>query len=100
MKSEILNQIVNVVSDVCEVSVEDIKSQCKRGDIVEARCLFVHYCYAYGLQPASMLKFLNRKRKSTVNDCGSNYLIFKRQSASFRLMSKQIAEKLAVIFPQ
>ncbi len=50
MKTQILNTIAETVASVCEVSVEDIRSMCKRGDIVEARCLFVHFCYAYGLQ--------------------------------------------------
>jgi len=99
MKSEILNKIAEIVAEECEVSVSEIKSMCKRGDIVEARCLFVHYCYAYGLQPASITKFLDRKRKASVNDCCSNYIIFKKQSASFRLMSNQIAEKLEAIYP-
>ena len=99
MKSEMLNQIAEVVAQECEVSVEDIKSACKRGDIVEARCIFVHYCYAYGLQPYSMLSFLGRKRKATVNDCSSNYLIFRRQSTSFRLMSDKVGDKLSAIYP-
>ena len=98
MKSEIINKIAEVVSEECEVSVEDIKSTCKRGDIVEARCIFVHYCYAYGLQPATMVKFLGRKRKATVNDCCSNYLIFRKQSVSFRLISDEIGRKLSAIY--
>lgn len=99
MKSEILNIIAIEVAKECEVSVDDIRSTCKRGDIVEARCMFVHYCYAYGLQPASITNFLCRKRKNTINDCCTNYLIFKRQSISFRLMSDKIGRKLSEIFP-
>lgn len=100
MKSEILNKIAEIVAEECEVSVSELKSMCKRGDIVEARSMFVHYCYAYGLQPASITKFLERKRKASINDCCSNYIIFKKQSASFRLMSDKIAEKLASIYPE
>lgn len=100
MKTELLNQIAEVVAQECEVSVSDIKSMCKRGDIVEARCMFVHFCYAYGLQPVSISKFLGRSRKNTVNDCCSNYLIMRKQSFSFRLMSDKVAEILSGIYPQ
>ena len=100
MKSEILNKIAKVVADVCEVSVDEIKSTCKRGDIVEARLLFVHYCYAYGFQPASITKFLGRSRKNTVNDCCANYLILRKQSAAFRLMSRQVEQMLSETMPQ
>ena len=100
MKSEILNKIAEIVAEVCEVTVEDIKSTCKRGDIVEARWIFVHYCYAYGLQPASITKFLGRCRKNTVNDCSANYLIYRRQSAAFRLMSKQVENMLEEVLPK
>ena len=99
MKSEILKSIAEACAQVCEVSVDDIRSTCKRGDFVEARCIFVHYCYAYGLQPSSILNYLGRKRKASVNDYCSNYLIFKRQSASFRLMSDQVGKKLSEMFP-
>ena len=100
MKSDILNKIAEVVAEVCEVSVEEIRSTCKRGDIVEARWLFVHFCYAYGFQPASITKYLGRCRKNTVNDCSANYLIYRRQSAAFRLMSNQVEKKLAEVLPQ
>lgn len=99
MKSEILQTIAETCAQVCEVSVEDIRSLCKRGDMVEARCIFVHYCYAYGLQPSSILQFLRRKRKASVNDYSSNYLILRRQSTSFRLMSDQVGQKLSALFP-
>lgn len=98
MKSEILNKIAEIVAEECEVGIEEIKSACKRGDIVEARCMFVHYCYVYGLQPASVMKFLDRKRKSSINDCCYNYHNFKNQSASFRLMDGHICNKLSSIY--
>lgn len=100
MKSEILNQIAEVVAHECEVTTDDIKSTCKRGDIVEARCIFVHFCYAYGIQPSAITRFLGRSRKNTVNDCCSNYLIFKRQSFAFRLMSNKVDKILADMFPR
>ena len=100
MKSEILDKIAIAVSEVCEVSVDDIKSTCKQGDIVEARWIFVHFCYAYGFQPASITKYLCRCRKNTVNDCSANYLIYRRQSAAFRLMSNQVEKKLSELFPK
>jgi len=100
MKSEMLNQIAEVVAKECEVTVAEIKSTCKRGDIVEARCMFVHYCYVYGLQPASITNFLGRSRKNTINDCCSNYLIFRKQSVSFRLMSNKVETILVGMFPR
>ena len=100
MKTELLNQIAEVVAKECEVTVAEIKSTCKRGDIVEARCMFVHYCYVYGLQPASISKFLCRSRKNTINDCCYNYQIMRKQSFSFRLMSSKVEKILADMYPR
>ena len=100
MKTEILETISSVVAEVCEVPVYQIKSMSKRGDVVEARSMFVHFCYVYGLQPACIADYLSRKRSGSVCDCAHNYQYFSKQSYSFRLMSGKVADKLAAIYPK
>lgn len=100
MKTEILETIIGIVAEVCEVPIDKIKSMNKCGDVVEARSMFVHFCYAYGIQPICMMRFLNRKRLDSISDAAHNFHAFSKQSYSFRLMSGKVADKLAAIYPR
>ena len=99
MKTSLLNDILGIVSDVCEVSREDILSHCKREEVVDARCIFVHYCKEYGFQSQVLADFLNRKRRCVIDAYARNYQYFSRQSYMFRFYSRQVSEKLSGMFP-
>ena len=99
MKTDILNSILGVVSEVCEVSREDILSHCKREEVVDARCIFVHYCKEYGFQSKVVAEFLNRKRACVVDAYARNYRSYSKVSFMFRTYSRQVADKLSVMFP-
>ena len=100
MKSELLNGILAVVSDVCEIGADEILSHCKRNDVVDARCIFVHYALRkYGFKAATLAAFLDRKRICSVNDCIRNHDVFHKQSVSYRLMCAEIGRKLAEMYP-
>lgn len=100
MKTQLLNNILNVVSDVCEISTSDILSHSKRNDVVDARCIFVHFCMEYGLPTITIMRFLNRRRTCVISNYLQNYGIYSRQSFSFRLLCSQVSEKLSNIYPQ
>lgn len=99
-KTELLKSILNVVSEVCEISSEDILSHSKRNDIVDARCIFVHFCMEYGLPTVTIMHFLNRRRTCVINNYLQNYGIYSRQSFSFRLLCSQVSDKLSDMYPQ
>ena len=98
MKTQILSQILSIVSEVCEVKGEEILSRSKRADVVDARNIFVFNCSKYGFQHATIADFIHRKRICTVRDCISNHLNYSRQSAAYRLLCAEVAKKLAEMF--
>ena len=100
MKTQMLNNILDIVSEVCEVKREDILSHCKRSEVVDARCIFVHFCKVYGFHTEVIMRFLDRKRPCVVDSYVRNYLIFSRQSYMFRFYSKQVSDKLSAKFPK
>ncbi len=99
MKSEILEQIATVVSGVCEVSVERIRSHNKSEDVVDARTIFVHYCRKYGLTNNSIMRYLHRTRTCVVDNYLANFYIYHQKSYMFRLSCSKIADKLEEMFP-
>lgn len=100
MKTMFLMKTLSIVSEVCEVSSEEVLSHSKRADIVDARVIFVYYCSKYGFPSATIAKFINRKRLSSIRDFLYNYKIFSKQSIAFRLMSTEVGRKLAEIYPE
>lgn len=99
MKTELLNSMLDIVSEVCEVSREDILSHCKREDVVDARCIFVHYCRKYGFKNQVVAEFLNRKRRCVIDAYLRNYPYFSKQSYLFRIYDRQVGDKLADMYP-
>ncbi len=99
MKSEILNDIAEVVGSVCEVSVEDIRSMCKRSEIVDARCIFVRYCVKFGFPASTVSAYLGRKRVGVVGGCLRNYDAYHKSSLSFRLLCHDVDRVLADKYP-
>ena len=99
MKTQMLNSILDIVSEVCEVSREDLLSHCKREEVVDARCIFVHYCKEYGFQSKVLAEFLNRKRACVVDAYARNYRSYSKVSYMFRTYSRQVCAKLAEMFP-
>ena len=47
MKKEIFNRIIDCGSTITEIDKEDILSNKKNSDIIEARCLIITYCKRY-----------------------------------------------------
>ena len=100
MKSKLLNGILDIVSEVCEVSPEDICSMRKNEYIVEARSIFAATCIEYGLSVGVIAGFLKRKRIISVYDCARNYKTFRKQSYSFRLLCDEVSTKMSEMYPR
>ena len=99
MKTEMLNEILEVVSNVCEVSREELLSHCKREDVIDARCIFIHHCMTYGFKKQVLADFLDRKRRCVIDAYIRNYPYFYKQSYLFRLYDQQISDKLSGKYP-
>ena len=100
MKSVILHQILSVVAEICEINANEIVSHVKHQDVVDARTIFVYSCLKYGFPPATVAKFINRKRICTVRDYHDKYGIMRKQSDAFRYLSNEVVRKLADMLPR
>lgn len=55
----ILDTIIETIANVTSISVDKIKSKCKREDIVLSRKLFVDYCIKYGFATSTIAEYLS-----------------------------------------
>ena len=99
MKTELLNDILGVVSEVCEVSREDLLSHGKKEDVLQARCIFVHYCKEYGIPNYILSEFLNRKRGCVIDSYVQSYKYFHKQSYMFRLCDMKVSDIISGKYP-
>ena len=95
MKSELFAKILSSVSQVTELSEEQILSKTKTDDLVAARSLFVHYCVRLGLPSISIADFLDRKKTKTVSRYLAAYNSYHKSSYYFREMDSRIATALS-----
>lgn len=64
MQKELLNEIVFIVSELTEISREDLLSRSRRSDIIEARCLLVYILRYLGVRPYKIAKLLSIPERS------------------------------------
>ena len=100
MKTQIFNTLLDIVSQECEVTKEDILSQKKVEEIVDARTILVYFCKDYGLHNAEIAKFLNRKKTDTICEYMEKYTIYRKQSAKFRMDVNRITTRLQDTLPK
>lgn len=100
MKSQIFNTLLDIISQECEVIKEDILSQKKVEEIVDARTILVYFCKDYGLHNAEIAKFLNRKKTDTICEYMEKYPIYRKQSAKFRMDVNRITTILQDTLPK
>lgn len=100
MKTHIFNSLLEVVSQECEVTKEDILSQKKAEEIVDARTILIYFCTDYGLHTAEIAKFLNRKKQNTICEYMAKYPQYRKQSAKFRMDVNRITTILEDILPK
>jgi chromosomal replication initiation ATPase DnaA len=83
--------ILDVVSEVTEVTKQDILSIRKDDEILEARILFVWFCNLNGMHVPDIMRFLGRKSESAVMSKIRNYHSWSATSTMFRCYAKKIA---------
>ena len=96
MKTKILEEILNVVSEATNVKCEDIVSPRREREVAEARQIFVWFCKVNGGCANDIIKFINRKDKNCVTELTTNYHSNYASYIMFRIMS----DKVSRILPQ
>ena len=86
--------ILEVVSEVTEVTKQDILSIRKDDEILEARILFVWFCNLNGMHVPDIMRFLGRKSESAVTSKIRDYHSWSATSTMFRCYTKKIAAVL------
>jgi chromosomal replication initiation ATPase DnaA len=94
MKTKMFETILDVVSEVTEVSKVDILSERKDDEILEARILFVWFCYDNGMHVPDIMRYLGRKSESAVTKKIKDYHSWRSASMMFRIYTKKIAALL------
>ena len=94
MKTRILEEILNVVSEATNVKCEDIVSPRRDREVAEARQIFVWFCKVNGGCANDILKFINRKDKNCVTELTTNYHSNYARSIMFRMMSDKVSRIL------
>lgn len=51
MQKELFEGIISIVSDLTDISREEILSRSRRSDVIEARCLLVYLLKSQGIKP-------------------------------------------------
>ena len=100
MKTAIFHVILGIVSQICEISTEEIVSKVKRADVVEARTICIFQCVRYGFTYASIAKFFGRTRTYFIGDAMYNYKIMSEKSASFRYLCAEVSKKIKETLPE
>ena len=91
MKTKMFEAILDVVSEVTEVTKENILSIRKDDEILEARILFVWFCNLNGMHVPDIMRFLGRKSESAVTNKIRDYHSWSAISTMFRCYAKKIA---------
>ena len=94
MKTRILEEILNVVSEATNVKCEDIVSPRRDREVAEARQIFVWFCKVNGGCANDILKFINRKDKNCVTELTTNYHSNYARYIIFRMMSDKVSRIL------
>lgn len=94
MKTAIFNLILGIVSQICEISANEIVSKVKREDVREARTICIYHCVKYGFTHASIAKFFGRARTYFINDAMYNYKRMSEKSQSFRYLCSEVSKKI------
>ena len=94
MKTRILEEILNVVSEATNVKREDIVSPHRDREVAEARQIFVWFCKVNGGCANDILKFINRKDKNCVTELTTNYHSNYARYIMFRMMSDKVSRIL------
>lgn len=95
MKTQILDSIASIVGDICDVSIEDLRSCSRRTELIEARSILVWHANKCGMSAHDIAKYINKKNCGSIYCYLVKYRYFKKSSISFRLFSSQVERQLS-----
>lgn len=98
MKKEICSQIIDCVSNITDVKKEEIFSDKKCVDVIEARCLIITYCKRYGFSNEYLMKLLNKKSTFAITHMLNQFEVYYNSSKIFKYYTKELDNKLNNIF--
>ena len=94
MKTRILEEVLNVVSEATNVKGESIVSPQRDREVAEARQIFVWFCKVNGGCANDILKFINRRDKNCITELTNNYHSNYARYTMFRMMSDKVSRIL------
>ena len=64
MQKELLNDIISIVTELTEISQEELLSRSRRTDVIEARYLLIYTLHSQGIKTYKIAKLLNIPERS------------------------------------
>lgn len=99
-KRELFDCILQITSQVCDVNLDLIMSNCRQTDVVDARCIFFYHLRKYGLSSRDIVSLMNKRNLNSINSIIATYDARYKQSFCFRINSKEIGNLLKTKFTQ
>lgn len=93
-KSEIFQIILDVVCGCVEVTPNDVLSECRKEDVVTARCLIAAYCKDYHFSNSHIQQFLHYQSHNSVRNLLDQYESRRSYDRSFRFYDQTAAHEL------
>lgn len=64
MQKELLNEIISIITELTEISQEELLSRSRRSDVIEARCLLIYMLRSRGIKTYRIAKLLSIPERS------------------------------------
>lgn len=97
MKSKIFDCILDTVSEISEVSREEILGKVRTSDVIEARCLVMHFCKKYGLSDKFLQQKFNRKSAFGISKLAYCCECYERNSFAFKQAIFAVKSRLSQV---
>lgn len=97
--SEIFQKVLSVVAEHTEISEAQILSTCRTYEVVDARCIAIHYWKQYGLETTYLMQQLNRKHHNSILHLYNLFNDRQKASRYFRTQVTIIGQQLANELP-
>ncbi len=95
-KSEIFNNVIEIVSNCTEISTKDIVSSCRRADIVDARCIAIHWLFTKGFTIYNIKELFSFQSHNSVRHNITIYNNRYKTDGYFRDLAQSVANKLSI----
>ena len=93
-KSEILQKVLEIVSECTEITEEQILSDCRQADVVDARCMTVYWLRQTGITARNIMQWFAFKSHSSVCYHTAQYSARIKTDNYFRSIALFIGEQI------